>query len=149
MGSNWPGRACRIDTLRARPDLPPMFQALTRFMLALAMAITFAGQMEAAAAHCARIAQADVVVAAEPAAAEEPDCHGMTDAAAPAHHTAPADMPDAPAPDHCECIAALKVCASPAALPGSARIAPYAWLVAADAQFASLTPSPGLRPPRA
>ncbi len=123
-----------------------MFQALTRFMLALAMAITFAGQMEAAAAHCAQLAQADVAL--EPAATEEADCHGMADAA-PAHHTAPADTPDAPAPDHCECIAALKVCASPAALPGSARIAPYAWLVAADAQFASLAPSPGLRPPRA
>lgn len=131
-----------------------MFQALTRFMLALAMAITFAGQMEAAAAHCAQLAQADAVAAA-PVAAEKLDCHGMTDAAAPAHHTGPAhhktpaDTPDAPAPDHCECIAALKVCASPAALPGSARIAPYAWLIAADAQFASLAPSPGLRPPRA
>ena len=132
-----------------------MFQAFTRVMLALAMAITFAGQMEAAAAHCARLAQADAAVAEEPVAAEELGCHGMADAAvpahhtSPAHHTAPADTPDAPAPDHCECIAALKVCAAPAALPGSARIAPYAWLVAAEAEFTSLDPSPGLRPPRA
>jgi hypothetical protein len=128
-----------------------MFQALTRIMLALAMAITFAGQMEAAAAHCAKLAQQEAV-AAEPAPA--PDCHGMTRDAATSHHAgkhhAPApDSPDAPAPDHCECIAALKVCAAPAALPGSARIAPYAWLVAADAAFASLDTSPGLRPPRA
>ncbi len=122
-----------------------MFQALTRIMLALFMAITFAGQMEAAAAHCAQLAQADAQ-AVEP---EQPDCHGMSDATAPAHHAAPTGTPDAPAPDHCECIAALKVCSTPTSLPGSTRIAPYAWLVAADAQFASLVPSPGLRPPRA
>jgi len=126
-----------------------MFQALTRIMLALAMAITFAGQMEAAAAHCAQLAQQEAG-AAEP----EPDCHGMSQDAVTTHHAgnhhAPApDSPDAPAPDHCECIAALKVCATPAALPGAARIAPYAWLVAADAEFASLDTSPGLRPPRA
>lgn len=124
-----------------------MFQALTRIMLALAMALTFAGQMEAAAAHCAQLAQADVA-AAEPTSADEPDCHGMTDAA-PTHHSAPTDPYDAPAPDHCECMAALKVCAAPATLPESARIAPYAWLRAADARFASLESSPALRPPRA
>jgi hypothetical protein len=126
-----------------------MFQALTRIMLALAMAFTFAGQMEAAAAHCARLAQADAAITVEPASAEESDCHGMADAVAPSHHSAPADAPDAPAPDHCDCIAALKVCSSPTSLPGSTRIAPYAWLVAGDAQFASLVPSPDLRPPRA
>ncbi len=132
-----------------------MFQALSRIMLALAMAITFAGQMEAAASHCAQLARTQAVTAdalAADTAAETPDCHGMADASpvhhAPAHHTAP-QQPDAPAPDHCECIAALKVCASPATLPGSTRIAPYAWLTAADATFASIAPAPALRPPRA
>jgi|JI6StandDraft_1071083.scaffolds.fasta_scaffold00111_21 hypothetical protein len=122
-----------------------MFQALTRIMLALAMAFAFAGQMEAAAAHCAELAQADV----QPAEPEQPDCHGMAQAAPSSHHPAPTDTPDAPAPDHCECIAALKVFSAPATLPASARIAPYAWLTAADAHFASIAPAPALRPPRA
>ncbi len=120
-----------------------MIPALTRIMLALAMAFTFASQMEAAAAHCAQLAQADAA-----AALEQPDCHGMANAEAPAYHPAP-HQPDTPAPDHCECIAALKVFGAPAALPGSTRIAPYAWLTVADAQFASIDPAPGLRPPRA
>ena len=98
-----------------------MFQALTRMMLALVLAITFAGQMEAAAAHCAQLAQAAVQLV-EP---EQPDCHDMAEAAT-AHHAAPTGTPDAPAPDHCECIAALKVCSSPTSLPGSTCIAPYA-----------------------
>lgn len=127
------------------PILPRMFTAFTRILLALSMAFVFTGQMEAAAAHCAKLAQ-DAIV--EPIAAGESDCHGMADAA-PAHHPAPQQTPDAPAPDHCECIAALKVCTAPASLPGSARIAPYKWLQPEAANFASVDPAPGLRPPRA
>jgi hypothetical protein len=140
-------RRRRIDTPALRPDLAPMFSAFTRILLALSMAFVFTGQMEAAASHCAKLAQ-DAAAQSQPAPADAADCHGMADAA-PAHHTAPQQTPDAPAPDHCDCIAALKVCAAPASMPGSKRIAPYAWLVAADAEFASLDPSPSLRPPRA
>lgn len=129
-----------------------MFQALTRIMLALAVVFTFTGQMEAAAAHCARLAQDAALAAPDTGSAATPDCHGAPEAAnapshhAGAHHSAPA--PDLPAPDHCDCIAALKVCASPNDLPGSTRISPYAWLSPADARFVSFAPSPGLRPPR-
>ena len=122
-----------------------MLSAFTRIMLALAMAFVFTGQMEAAAAHCAKLAQD---AAAEPVAPSEPDCHGMTDTT-PAHHLASQQSPDIPAPDHCDCIAALKVCAAPASAPGSARIAPYDWLPPEAAAFASIDPAPGLRPPRA
>ncbi len=122
-----------------------MLTAFSRIMLALAMAFVFTGQLEAAAAHCAKLAKDEFV---EPIAASEPDCHGMADAA-PAHHPAPQQTPYAPAPDHCECIAALKVYAAPASLPGSARIAPYDWLPPEAASFASIDPAPGLRPPRA
>jgi hypothetical protein len=124
-----------------------MLSAFSRIMLALAMAFVFTGQMEAAASHCAKLAQ-DAGMQAEPEPASEPDCHGMADVA-PAHHPAPQQTPDTPAPDHCECIAALKVCAAPASLPGSARIAPYDWLLPEAASFASIDPAPGLRPPRA
>jgi hypothetical protein len=134
------------------PILPPMFSAFTRILLALSMAFVFTGQMEAAASHCAKLAQ-EAAAQAEPVPASEPDCHGMADAApthhnAP-HHKAPAQTPDTPAPDHCECIAALKVCATPASMPGSSRIAPYAWLMPEAISFASVDPGPGLRPPRA
>jgi len=127
-----------------------MISAFTRIMLALAMAFTFASQMEAAAAHCARLAQADAVAVEAPAG--EADCHGMaTDAASPAHHQAPTPSPDdqSTPSDHCDCIGALKTCASPAALPGSTSIAPYAWLLPKAASFESIEPAPGLRPPRA
>lgn len=130
-----------------------MISAFTRIMLALAMAFVFAGQMEAAAAHCARLAQADVAAAGTLAA--EADCHGMNEGADAAgdtagHHEAPAPAQDDQAPpDHCECIGALKVCTAPASIPGSTTIAAYAWLVPETASFASIEPAPGLRPPRA
>jgi len=38
-----------------------MLSAFSRIMLALAMAFVFTGQMEAAAAHCAKLAQDEVV----------------------------------------------------------------------------------------
>jgi hypothetical protein len=127
-----------------------MISAFTRIMLALAMAFVFAGQMEAAAAHCARLAQADAV-AFEPPAAETPDCHGKAeDAAAPAHHQTPHHAPEdqsAPA-DHCDCIGALKVCAAPAALPGLSSITAYAWQAPQAISFASVEPAPARRPPR-
>lgn len=136
--------------MTARPSasiLPPMFSAFTRILLALSMAFVFTGQMEAAAAHCAKLAQ-DAAMQSESEPAGKPDCHGMSDAA-PTHHPAPQHTPDTAAPDHCECIAALKVCANPASMPGSSRIAPYAWLLPEAATFASVDPAPGLRPPRA
>ena len=120
-----------------------MISAFTRIMLALAMAFVFAGQMEAAAAHCARLAQADVVAVEAP----EADCHGMATDAAAAHHQSPDNQPTSS--DHCDSIGTLKTCASPAALPGSTNIAPYAWLLPTAASFASIEPAPGLRPPRA
>ena len=140
-------RRRRIDTPALRPDLAPMFSAFTRILLALSMAFVFTGQMEAAASHCAKLAQ-DAATQAELEPASEPDCHGMADAAL-THHPAPQQTTDTSAPDHCECIAALKVCANPVSLPGSSRIAPYAWLLPEAATFASIDPAPGLRPPRA
>jgi hypothetical protein len=141
----------QVDTYGQRPDVGSMISAFTRIMLALAMAFVFAGQMEAAAAHCARLAQADSV-AVELPAAEIPDCHGMAeDAAAPAHHQTPQHAPEdqsTPA-DHCDCIGALKVCAAPAALPRSSSIAAYAWQAPQAISFASVEPAPARRPPRA
>lgn len=124
-----------------------MFSAITRIMLALALAIVFTGRMEAAAAHCASLAREEPAQTS-PTAADEPSCHGM-ETMAPAHHAAASETPDQPQPDHCDCIAALKVCAAPAMTPGSARITPYAFLPPESARFASIDPAPGLRPPRA
>ncbi len=134
----------------ARPDFTGMISAFTRILLALAMALTFAGQMEAAAAHCAQLVQHERIAAGDMA-----DCHGMDNAVSKAghhgggRHGAPADTPKGPTADHCECIAALKVCAAPAGMPGSSRITPYAWLRVEDATFVSIEPAPALRPPRA
>jgi hypothetical protein len=121
----------------------PMFALLTRIMLAFCTAFVFTGQMEAAAEHCARLAlAAEHATHKAPPAAETPDCHDSQPAPAHSTHT------KAPA-DHCECIAALKMCSALPAAFASHAITPYAWLTAAAPHFASTTPAPDWRPPRA
>ncbi len=123
-----------------------MFAMLTRIMLAFCTAFVFTGQMEAAAEHCARLALAAEHATHEAAtpAAETPDCHDSKPAA-PAHHSTHTKAPA----DHCECIAALKMCSQLPVAFASHAITPYAWLEAATPYFASTTPAPDWRPPRA
>jgi hypothetical protein len=134
-----------------------MLEKLTRILLALVTAFVFTGQMEAAAEHCARLAEQAATLEPSPAS----DCHETQKAVAVVHHGAASnhvslgDMthhtgktsPDAP--DSCECIAALKLCMDFVGSTASARVAPYAWLVAGEGSFASSQPDPDLRPPRA
>lgn len=132
-----------------------MIERLIRIGLALTVAFVFTGRMEAATAHCARLAAAeqDVVAPAYHAQAEATSCHGMGEAAPaseeashpakhyPAHHN--------PAQSQCECIAVLAGFTSLAPAVTSAHIEPYEWLRPQAAAFASVEPSPGLRPPNA
>ncbi len=129
-----------------------MLEKLTRILLALVTAFVFTGQMEAAAEHCARLAEQ----AALEAPAQASDCHETQKAVAAAHHGMahgdpghPAGEPSPETPDSCECVAALKLCMDFVGSTASARVAPYAWLVAGEASFASSQPDPDLRPPRA
>lgn len=138
--------------------LAPMVRKLTRILLAFCTAFVFTGQMEAAAEHCARLAlaaeHATHEAAPQPHAmqghgdhqqAETPPCHETAPAVETTHHS-----PHTKAPaDHCECIAALKMCAQLPAAFASHAITPYAWLVAAAPDFASNEPAPDWRPPRA
>lgn len=123
-----------------------MTQRLIRMFLALAVAFVFTGRMQAAAAHCARLAHADDM-AAPVAAAEAAPCH-----------SAYAAMADKPAPqsehhdksgDRCECLAVLKACTALVAATASAHIEPYEWKRPEAIAFGSTEPSPDLRPPRA
>jgi hypothetical protein len=126
-----------------------MLSKLTRILLALVTAFVFTGQMEAAAQHCARLAQEAAAAPADDA----PPCHETADAAAshhgeqpaPTHHTGG----DAAAPDVCQCIAALKICVDLEGSTASSHVEPYAWLAPGEARFVSATPDPDLRPPRA
>lgn len=131
-----------------------MLSMLTRILLALVTAFVFTGQMEAAAQHCARLAEAAAAAEAAPVAeAETPPCHETGEAAAMAHDTQPhhpAPHADhSSAPDTCECIAALKVCVGVAGAGTSTLAEPYAWLAESEARIASSEPDPDLRPPRA
>lgn len=127
-----------------------MLNRLTRILLALVTAFVFTGQMEAAAAHCARLAEQAATVSAE-----APPCHETQDAAAMHHgassptvpHHGGAPVPDAP--DPCECIAALKICMDLPISTASTRVEPYVWLTSPDANVHSSEPDPALRPPRA
>jgi hypothetical protein len=130
-----------------------MLNRLTRILLALVTAFVFTGQMEAAAAHCARLAHEaaqSAVVATEAA-----PCHETAGATAvshhqPAHHGNAADHPGPThTPDHCQCVAALNGWTVFAGPQASAMVAPYAWLAPTAVQFASSEPDPDLRPPRA
>lgn len=130
-----------------------MLSKLTRILLAICTAFVFTGQMEAAAQHCARLALAAEHQAAEHEAArhavkaDTPPCHDSKLAAETkiAHHSTHSQQPA----DHCECIAALKICAAIPASSASQLIAPYAWTVAAAVPFHSTKPTPDWRPPRA
>lgn len=128
-----------------------MLSRLTRIFLALVTAFVFTGQMEAAAQHCARLAQA--AAAAEDAA---PPCHDSSASAHDAHATMDHHTPSAPdhsnhakAPAHCECIAALTGWTGAIGATVSTHVESYAWLTPAEAPFASAVPDPDLRPPRA
>lgn len=128
-----------------------MFAKLTRIVLAIATAFVFTGQMEAAAQHCARLALASHAAGAHHAEAETPPCHGAKEAdQAMAHHAAPhhTTQDQHPQPDHCECIAALKMCAALTATTTSSHIEPYAWALPQATAFASTKPAPDWRPPR-
>lgn len=126
-----------------------MFSRLTRILLALVTAFVFTGQMEAAARHCAKLAEQ--AAHAEPAADAAPACHdangtmaSMTDPVAMTHHPAHSQKIE-----RCECIAALTGCIDLAPTTASQRAEPYAWLLPETATFASSEPDPDLRPPRA
>ena len=148
--------ASLIDSRDGRANPAVMFSRLTRIMLALVTAFVFTGQMEAAAQHCARLAQAAhaaaIVVAPEP---DAPPCHEATAAAAGMHavmsqaHGPAEHSGHANAPPHCECIAALTGWIDLYGATTSARVEAYAWLAPSETNFASATPDPDLRPPRA
>jgi hypothetical protein len=129
-----------------------MLAKLTRIVLAIATAFVFTGQMEAAAQHCARLALASQAAAAHHAEAETPPCHDAPAAEqVQSHHAAPhhTTQHQHPSPDHCECIAALKMCVALPAATASTHIEPYAWALPQAAAFASTQPAPDWRPPRA
>jgi hypothetical protein len=130
-----------------------MIERLIRIGVALAVAFVFTGRMEAAAAHCARLAVEKQAVI-EPQNDTQHDatpCHGMSEAAAPEHGSRhPAEHHPAqnkPAQNQCECIAVLAGFTSFAPSVTSAHMAPYEWLRPKATAFASVEPSPGLRPP--
>jgi type II secretory pathway pseudopilin PulG len=129
-----------------------MLSKLTRILLALVTAFVFTGQMEAAAQHCARLAQEAAIEQASDAAA---DCHEPAPPAVHgAHHAAPSSPQPAHDPathsaDHCECVAALNGFTNIAGCLASNHAAPYAWLPPEGVSFDSSRPDPDLRPPRA
>jgi hypothetical protein len=130
-----------------------MLERLTRLCLAVMIAFVFTGRMEAAAAHCVRLAQAEQAAVAAPIAeASEAamPCHGAEhDAAAPVkapeHHKTSHDK----AGDRCMCVGVLKACAGVAAATGSAQVEFQRWVRPQAASFASIEPAPALKPPRA
>ena len=62
-------------------------------------------------------------------------------------HGAP--MHGSKSPDRCECIAVLTCYVAVTEATASSHIEPYAWTRPETIPFASIEPSPGLRPPRA
>ena len=155
--------ASPIDRRGERTNLAGMISRLTRILMALVTAFVFTGQMEAAAQHCARLAQAAAIKTAAIVAAAEadagPPCHDTTAAAAHVHaamshdHTAPDHSGHganhSKAPPHCECIAALNGWIDFNVAASSTHVEAYAWLTPAETGFASATPDTDLRPPRA
>jgi hypothetical protein len=122
-----------------------MIERLIRVGLALAVAFVFTGRMEAATAHCARVVAQEQAVAPHDAM----PCHGMDDAASAPEQASHHPAKHNPAQNQCECIAVLAGFTSFAPSVASAHIEPYEWLQPQAAVFASVEPSPGLRPPRA
>ncbi|HVY88510.1 MAG TPA: hypothetical protein VG942_06550 [Hyphomonadaceae bacterium] len=119
---------------------------LIRVFLALAIAFVFTGRLEAAAAHCAQLAEMQTAMA-KPMAdmpATMDHCNEMAgaDKNAPVH--------PAPPSERCECLTALQGCmAFDAETRTSARIEPYAWARPGAIAFTSTEPAPDFRPPRA
>jgi hypothetical protein len=124
-----------------------MLNRLARVFLALATALVFTGQVEAAASHCARLAAVTEATAVL-VKADLPSCHENAADAEPASKTE-SPAPLSPAKDRCECVAVLMTCASVAMAGASAHIEPYAWMRPEAVAFASVEPAPDLRPPRA
>lgn len=134
-----------IDRRRPDANVPAMLRQLTRVLMAVAVAFVFTGQVEAAAAHCARLAAlSEVTLEAMPAMESEP-CHEHK-AADAASKPAGKKTPDR---SRCECVAVLTACASPVAAEASTRLEAYAWASPEAVTFASFDPAPDLRPPRA
>lgn len=131
-----------------------MISRLTRMLLALVTAFVFTGQMEAAAQHCAKLAEAAAIVAVAERA--EPPCHETQSADvhvamghAPSSDIANTHSDHAKSPPHCECIAALTGWVDLAGAATSTHAEAYVWLSPVETTFASAKPDPDLRPPRA
>jgi hypothetical protein len=116
-----------------------MIERLARILLAFAVAFVFTGRMEAAAQHCAQLAQAEAAVVE---AAKAAPCHED------AHPAAPEPSPHDVATEKCECIAVLVTCVATPAATASSLMAPYAWMRPEAVTFASVEPAPDRRPPR-
>lgn len=170
-------QASVIDSRDGRTNLAGMISRLTRILLALVTAFVFIGQMEAAAQHCAQLAQtaASETAASETAATEAaateaativaaaeneaPPCHGSNAAVTDLHaamspeHGAPGHSGHGPnhtkTPPHCECIAALTGWVDLTGATTSTHAGAYVWLTPSETSFASAKPDPDLRPPRA
>jgi len=132
-----------------------MIERLIRIALAFAVAFVFAGRMEAAAQHCARLALelvAPGAAEAEAPKAEATPCHGGHEMAMTAE--APAKAPSKAqhhnkSGERCDCVGVLKTFAEVGAAMRSAHIEPYEWSRPEAVTFASVEPAPALRPPRA
>jgi hypothetical protein len=133
-----------------------MLSRLTRICLALVTVLVFTGQIEAAAQHCARLAEAAAII--EVAEPDTPPCHDSQGDAVGMHPgmSHAQDAPESPeqsgtakSPPHCDCIAALTGWVDIAGATTTTQVEDYVWLVSVDAIFASSEPDPDLRPPRA
>lgn len=153
--------ASLIDSRDGRTDLAGMLSRLTRILMALVTAFVFTGQMEAAAQHCAKLAEEAAIKTTAIVASTEQGasaCHESQAAAAVTHaavshdhgssHSSGDQSGKAKAPPHCECIAALTGFVDIAGATTSSHAEAYAWLTATETTFASATPDPDLRPPR-
>jgi hypothetical protein len=128
-----------------------MVQRLIRILLAMAVALVFTGQVEAASRHCARLA-ATASAAAHGMPTMEMGSLPCHDAQASQATTELANEPPAHKPtgdaSRCECVAVLTACAMPIAANAATRMESYEWAPPVAVTFASLSPAPNLRPPR-
>jgi hypothetical protein len=133
-----------------------MIERLIRIALALAVAFVFTGRMEAAAAHCVRLAQEGFTPAAESraqAAESQNDgtmsCHNGGQEIAQKAQTPAKAKHHGKAGERCDCVGVLNAFAEVGGAARSAHIEPYEWARPDAAAFASIEPAPALRPPRA
>ncbi len=125
---------------------------LGRLLLAICVAFVFAGRMEAATSHCARLVEGQSVAASQPASvspvgpvADASPCHDMAGNAAMADAPAPAkSAPAAP----CDCIAMIKACSPQPTLMPAVHDAPWLWAAPADLELDSLIRDVEGKPPR-